>query len=40
MEQVSTVVGVDVEEYSRDHDGVLFEQLFEKGLRRKTRGIG
>jgi len=32
IEEVSTVRRVDVEEYPRDHDRFLFEELFEEGL--------
>ena len=39
VEKVTTVIGVDVEEYSGDHDRMLFEQLFEERLERKTHEI-
>ena len=32
VEEVSTVRGVDIEEDARDHDRLLFEELFKEGL--------
>jgi hypothetical protein len=38
VEQVAPVRGVDVEEDSWNHNGLLLEELFEKGLNESTIG--